>query len=722
MAIDLSRFQETFFEESSEHVETIETGLLQLEHRPEDLELLNQVFRAAHSIKGNSGMFGFTAVGELTHKMENVLDGLRNNEMEVTEQIIDLLLQALDGLKSLLEVARGSGTADEEAIKTIETKLLAYQNGTERERLEAGGPKAEVQDKRATPVAECPVVPARRLVTIMWVPLPELFQRGLDPGRIFQELASLGRIHTLTVNADRLPDLPTMDAEVCYLSWTVELETEKPLKEIDAVFDFVRDESELTIAEPSAPQPPASQEMGEDEHKRLGEILVEEGEITLAQLETSLSKQKRIGEILVEDHEVGPRKITKALEKQHRLDTVARAQRGETTSIRVGTDKIDKLINLVGELVITQSMMANLTQTFTMDQVPLLQERVLELERHSREMQERVMSIRMLPIRTAFRRFPRMVRDLAIKNGKQIQLVMSGEETQLDKTVIEAIIDPLTHLIRNSADHGIEPPEERVARGKPVQGTIKLDAFHEGGNIRITVEDDGQGLNWDKILAKAKQLGMVAEGEPLGKKEVWQLIFRPGFSTAEKVTDLSGRGVGMDVVKRNIESLGGTVGVQTREGQGTKFMIKLPLTLAIIEGMTVRIGREGYIVPLVSIIESVRPTKDMMKTIVGKGEVVSLRNMFVPVIRLYDLFAIEAEFTNPVQGVLVLVEAEGTKVALMVDELVGQQQVVIKSLEKNFQKVEGLAGATILGNGEVAFILDVPGLISLAKNGSSVLV
>ncbi|MCZ6581496.1 MAG: Hpt domain-containing protein, partial [Nitrospirae bacterium] len=342
MAIDLSRFQETFFEESSEHVETIETGLLKLEHRPEDLELLNQVFRAAHSIKGNSGMFGFTAVGELTHKMENVLDGLRNNEMEVTEQIIDLLLQALDGLKSLLEVARGSGTSDEEAIKTIETKLLAYQNGTERERLEAGGPKAEVQDKRATPVAECPVVPARRLVTIMWVPLPELFQRGLDPGRIFQELASLGRIHTLTVNADRLPDLPAMDAEVCYLSWTVELETEKPLKEIDAVFDFVRDESELTIAEPSAPQPPASQEMGEDEHKRLGEILVEEGEITLAQLKTSLSKQKRIGEILVEDHEVGPRKITKALEKQQRLDTVARAQRGETTSIRVGTDKIDK--------------------------------------------------------------------------------------------------------------------------------------------------------------------------------------------------------------------------------------------------------------------------------------------------------------------------------------------------------------------------------------------
>jgi len=722
MAIDLSRFQETFFEESSEHVETIETGLLQLEHRPEDLELLNQVFRAAHSIKGNSGMFGFTAVGELTHKMENVLDGLRNNEMEVTEQIIDLLLQALDGLKSLLEVARGSGTADEEAIKTIETKLLAYQNGTERERLEAGGPKAEVQDKRATPVAECPVVPARRLVTIMWVPLPELFQRGLDPGKIFQELASLGRIHTLTVNADRLPDLPAMDAEVCYLSWTVELETEKPLKEIGAVFDFVRDGSELTIAEPSAPQPPASQEKGEDEHKRLGEILVEEGEITQAQLETSLSKQKRIGEILVEDHEVGPRKITKALEKQQRLDTVARAQRGETTSIRVGTDKIDKLINLVGELVITQSMMANLAQTFTMDQVPLLQERVLELERHSREMQERVMSIRMLPIKTAFHRFPRMVRDLAAKNGKQIQLVTSGEETQLDKTVIEAIIDPLTHLIRNSADHGIEPPEERVARGKPVQGTIKIDAFHEGGNIRITVEDDGQGLNWEKILAKAKQLGMVAEGEPLEKKEIWQLIFRPGFSTAEKVTDLSGRGVGMDVVKRNIEGLGGTVGVQTREGHGTKFMIKLPLTLAIIEGMTVRIGREGYIVPLVSIIESVRPTKDMMKTIVGKGEVVSLRSMFVPIIRLYDLFAIEAEFTNPVQGVLVLVEADGTKVALMVDELVGQQQVVIKSLEKNFQKVEGLAGATILGNGEVAFILDVPGLISLAKNGSSVLV
>jgi two-component system chemotaxis sensor kinase CheA len=343
-----------------------------------------------------------------------------------------------------------------------------------------------------------------------------------------------------------------------------------------------------------------------------------------------------------------------------------------------------------------------------------------QLERTTREIQERVMGIRMLPIGQIFNRFPRLVRDLAAKNGKKIQLLMAGEETELDKTVIESIGDPLTHLVRNSADHGLEPPDERLAAGKPEQGTIRMNAFHEGGNICITVEDDGRGLNRDKILAKALLQGLITESEKLTDEQIWGLIFRPGFSTADKITDVSGRGVGMDVVKRNIEALGGMVSIRTEQGRGTTFNLKLPLTLAIIEGMTVRVGTELYIIPLVSIIESIQPKDCSRRALMGQAEMVSVRGNFHPVVRLYQAFNSEAEFTELEHAILVIVESEGERVALMVDELVGQQQVVIKSLEKNFRKVQGVAGATILGDGTVGFILDVRGLLELARRSALV--
>jgi two-component system chemotaxis sensor kinase CheA len=519
-----------------------------------------------------------------------------------------------------------------------------------------------------------------------------------------------------------------MDPEKCYLSWTMKLETSKARQVVDAVFEFVREDSVLSITEAPHPLPltpdgiegvrsHAKREEGDQtpEPKPLGEILVETGVVTRETLDHALSQQKRVGEILVEQHAVTPQQVEQALQKQRQQESAAQSKKTDTASIRVDTDKIDKLINLVGELVITQSMLSDLGSRFEIIQLPVLLERMAQLERNTREIQERVMSIRMLPIGTAFSRFPRLVRDLSAKAGKKIQLVLSGEDTELDKTVIESISDPLTHLVRNSADHGLEPPEERLDNNKPELGTIRLNAFHEGGNICITVEDDGRGLNRDKILAKAIKQGLIAENEKLPDDQIWPLIFKPGFSTAEKVTDVSGRGVGMDVVKRNIEELGGTVKIKTAMGKGTIFTLKLPLTLAIIEGMTVRVGKETYIVPLLSILESIQPKAVSIKTVVGKGELINVRSTYLPMMRLYDVFSLQPEYTDPTKAILLILETEGERVAVMVDEILGQQQVVIKSMEQNFRKVAGVAGATILGDGTVGFILDVRGLIEMSR-------
>ena len=696
MAVDLSRFQESFFTESAEHVETIESGLLALEQRPNDLDLLNRIFRGAHSIKGNAGMFHFTAIAELTHKMENILDDLRNEKMPVTPHVIDVLLRALDGLKNLLDAAQGGEAADEAAIHVLEGELDACQKGRPASAQE--GAFAET-GPQAFPLQAA----TWRRVQIDWSALPELFQRGMDPAQIFKELHELGMVKTLHVRTDGLPALDALDPERCYLGWRVELETDAPIAQIEEVFAFVRDGSELAIIDcaPKKPEP----------YKRVGDILVEEGVVTPEQIAESLAKQKPLGEILVEEKKASPQQVHQALQKQQQL------KKNEVASIRVDTEKIDKLINLVGELVITQSMITDLSEKFTLAQLPVLQERITQLERNTREIQERVMSIRMMPIGSAFHRFPRLVRDLAGKSGKQIQLVMSGEETELDKTLIEAIGDPLTHLVRNSADHGLELPEERVAQGKPERGTIRLHAYHDGGNICIAVEDDGRGLNREKIIKKAIEKGIIADGSNMSDEAVYQLIFRPGFSTAETITDVSGRGVGMDVVKRNIEGLGGSVDIQSTMGKGSRLTLKLPLTLAIIDGMTVRVGQDNYIIPLIAVTESIRPKPNELQRIVGKGEVVNLRGEWVPVVKLYEAFALTPDFTDPSQALLVIVEADGRRLAVLVDELTGQQQVVIKSLEQNFRKVEAISGATILGDGQVALILDVPGLAKLARVG-----
>lgn len=718
MSNDFSQFQETFFEEAAEHLAVVEEGLLALEQHPKDLDLLNRVFRSAHSIKGTSGMFGFNAIAQFTHKMETLLDLLRNGQKVVTPEIADLLLKSTDCLKSLIEAAKTNAPIDDDTVQRLTAELAASQDPVVGAR---GDKPAEGSQKAAHR--------GGRLYAIVWTPPAWLFQRGLDPLQIFKELGDLGTVSQVRVETAALPDLSAVDPEVCYLSWSLLLETAKDRPVIEAVFEFVREDSRLMIEErragrdqgreastPSASgQAPLS--AGDGVPKPLGEILVESGAVSRADLDKALSQQKRVGEILIEQKVVTPQQVEQALLRQRQQESAAQAKKADTTSIRVDTAKIDKLINLVGELVITQSMLSDLGSRFEMSQLPLLLERVAQLERNTREIQERVMGIRMLPIGTAFSRFPRLVRDLATKSGKKIQLLLSGEETELDKTVIESIGDPLTHLVRNSADHGIEPPEERLDNNKPELGTIRLNAFHEGGNICITVEDDGRGLNRDKIVAKAVKQGLINDNDKLSDDQIWALIFRPGFSTADKVTDVSGRGVGMDVVKRNIEGLGGTVSIKTAPGRGTTFTLKLPLTLAIIDGMTVRVGKETYIVPLLSILESIQPKAESVKTVVGKGELVNVRGTYLPMIRLYEAFSLTPEHTAPGEAILLILEAEGERVAIMVDEILGQQQVVIKSMEQNFHKVEGIAGATILGDGRVGFILDVRGLLDIARNG-----
>ncbi|MDF2457809.1 MAG: two-component system, chemotaxis family, sensor kinase CheA [Nitrospira sp.] len=671
MKIDLSRFQAAFFEESAEHLTTMEEGLLQLERRPDDLDLINRIFRAAHSIKGNSGMFKLTAITEFTHLLENLLDQLRTGKRDLTKPVIDLLLESTDGLKHLIEAAKTGEAHDQNRIAALQ------------QRLTGGTGCHEVAQAVAVHIDQTPL----RRVTIEWTPGPTLFQRGLDPVQIVKELEQLGRVQTILRGLQGLPSLVDLDPERCYLAWTFILYTAASDQAIADVFEFVREDSQMTIeTDPSGPCPSVSS----------------------GSLGVSLPDSK--------DCPARPSLATgDASSATAGGATGTVPKKSDAASIRVDTEKIDKLINLVGELVITQSMLSQLGSHFESHELPVLQERLAQLERNTREIQERVMSIRMLPVAMVFNKFPRVVRDLAAKSGKDIRLVLTGEETELDKTVIESIGDPLTHLIRNAADHALEPPDERIALGKPAQGTVRLSAYQEGGNIYISVQDDGRGLNREKIMAKARASDMVGPDEQLSDDQVWLLIFRAGFSTAEQVTEVSGRGVGMDVVRRNIEALGGTIAIKTAAGQGTTFLLKLPLTLAIVEGMAVRVGSETYLVPLLSIIESLQPPAGAVKTIVGKGQVINVRGLYIPIVRLYEAFHLEADHTDPMDAILIIVETESERVALMVDELLGQQQVVIKNLEQNFHKVDGLAGATILGDGTVGFIIDVRGMLALSR-------
>ena len=695
MSVDISQFLETFYEESFEGLDTMETELLNLVPGESDSESINTIFRAAHSIKGGSGTFGLSAVSDFTHVLETLLDEMRDGRRAVTQEANNLMLSSVDVLRDMLSCLRNTDEIDTARVSEVHGQLEALFKGGSNENHE----KMEEAEQNSVEVVESNEMPdGLPGWVIHFKPYPHLFKTGNDPVRIIKELKDLGEIQVKAI-IDSLPEFDLLDPEECYIGWTIILEGSSTEEQINEVFAWVDDDCDLKIEKNQttdiSPQPVEQLNQVETEEVKAASMA------SASPLESAPSKTEQ------------PQSIKHAAVANNQ--TSKKTQNTESGSIRVGIDKVDALINMVGELVITQSMLNQLGEDFSMERVQKLQEGLTELERHTRELQENVMRIRMLPISFSFNRFPRLVHDLSSKLNKKVELKMSGEQTELDKTVMEKIGDPLVHLVRNSLDHGIESPTERAEKGKPETGVLHLNAYHQGGNIVIEIHDDGAGLDAEKICKKAREKGLISENEEIPKEKIYELIFAPGFSTAQEVSDVSGRGVGMDVVKRNIKDLGGVVEVKSEQGVGTTFTIRLPLTLAILDGQLVKIGDETYVVPLVSIIESLQIKSESVNSIAGGAELYKLRDDYLPIVRMHEVFGIESNNTELVNGLLVVVEGDGHLAGIFVDDLLGQQQVVIKSLESNFQKVNGLSGATILGDGTVALILDIPGLIELSR-------
>lgn len=673
MSIDMAQFVEAFLEESFEGLERMETELLALEGG--DPETLNTIFRSAHSIKGGAGTFGFSAISEFTHGVETLLDRMRKGEQAADPETVNLLLRAVDVLRAQLEAARdGGGEADPAEVVEVRTLIENHLGGAAALAGDHGPDDAGTEGPGSGPGGW----------RIRFEPHPDLMRTGNDPLRMFEVLEELG---TLTVACDttRLTDSPeAFDPEECYLAWDLELLGDATREQVQEVFEWVEDECDLQI------EPLESSAVSDDADT--GTAPEPPGPGTSAEDPPAASAVRSAGG----------------------------ARGSESSSMRVNTGKIDALIDMVGELVITQSMLTDISEQLEEDssqveaQIERLRTGLAELERNTRELQESVMGIRMVPIAQVFNRFPRLVHDISGQLGKQIELTLKGEYTEIDKTVMEHLGDPLVHLVRNAVDHGIELPEARAAAGKPETGQVSLEAYHRGGNVVIEIRDDGKGMDADRILAKARDAGLVGLNQQLDRHEILQLIFEPGLSTADQVSDLSGRGVGMDVVKKNIRGLGGNVELESEPGKGSRLTIRLPLTLSIMDGQLLKVGDETFVIPLIAIVESLQTQPESVKQAFGKLPLYRLREEYIPIVDLAALFGRADPSPLPERALLVVAEADDQRVALRVDDLLGQQQVVIKTLETNFRKVPGTAGATILGDGQVALILDTAGIARMA--------
>jgi len=668
--VDLARFHATFFAESLEGLDVMEQGLLALEEG--DREQVHDIFRAAHSIKGGAGTFGFPDIAAFTHVLEGLLDDLREGKRDINAELTELLLRSVDVVRNMIARAQAGESLTDADSDSLLHELEVYH----------GISVPAVSAKASIPALS----DGWRIV---FRPHPQMLSGGNDPLRLFRELQALGPLQ-VEVEAEHLPALASLDPETCVIGWRLQLDAQVRREEIEAVFEWVEGECELDITPLGSPGTESA-------------TLVD----TPAGIESVIITAKQ-------------GLATKAKPEPDRPRSAAairsvKSRSNDSGSIRVSIEKVDQLLNTVSELVITQSMLNQLGEDLGESRLEVLREGLAQLEHNTRELQECVMSIRMLPISTVFQRFQRLVRDLGHQLDKQVRLDLHGSETELDKTVLERIGDPLVHLVRNALDHGIESPAQRRQAGKPEVGCLRLEAFHRGGMIVIEVSDDGSGLHHRAILNKAVERGLISPDEQLSDTEIADLIFRPGFSTASVATDVSGRGVGMDVVRRNVQALGGTVTVDSVVGQGTRFVITLPLTLAIIDGLTGVVGGEHYIFPLVSIIESLQLQAEQVNQVPGKGELFHFRGEYIPILRLHRLFACSDAVTTIGQGIVVVVESDGHHVGVLIDHLAGQQQAVIKSLDDHYRRVEGVSGATILGDGSVALILDVPGLIRLAQ-------
>ena len=795
MAIDMTQFYQVFFEESEEHLAAMEALLLDLDIENPDAEQLNAIFRAAHSIKGSAGTFGFTDLAETTHILENLLDRIRKHELHLRADMVDAFLQCGDLLRAMLEGHQGREGVAPEAVADICARLRLLSSD---------------QPPSAQPVANAPVVdpvvvaiPAppppdvveeatlpvdtsgKRVFDIQFVPT-EISAKGEGVANLLDELRSIGDLEVLA----------HPDAEANNIGfWQLRLITNVPQDDFAEQIDFIADNGAWRVSEdksvavngtsafgffkdqPGVPDEYRGygffQRLGGEINSDLSEavgtiveddgygffdplpavsssdvapVMDEEGDgygffaplasvaappVAMTVAETVMAEEgdgfgfflpvsppvpASSPVVVAAAPPVPPAPVEKPVPPPVRAAKAAvPSAAAADSSIRVSIEKVDQLINLVGELVITQSMLLQTAAQLKENAPERLIHGLAQLERNTRDLQESVMSIRMMPISFVFSRFPRVVRDLSGKLGKQVEIKTTGETTELDKSLIERITDPLTHLIRNSLDHGIETPDKRVAAGKSPVGTITLKAYHQGGNIVIEVGDDGAGLPREKILAKAREKGLPASDQ-MTDQEVFSLIFEAGFSTAEQVTDVSGRGVGMDVVRRNIQSMGGRVEIDSIFGVGTRMTVRLPLTLAILDGMSVAVGDQTYILPLSYVIESLQPQSGDIKTLSNQARVIQVRGEYLPVVVLHEVFNHKSNWTDFTQGIMVVLDADGTKAALFVDALVGQHQVVIKSLEANYRRVLGVSGATIMGDGHVAMILDVSAIAGMAKS------
>lgn len=702
MSVDLSQFYEVFIDESYEGLDAMESELLNLEPGEVDSEIINTIFRAAHSIKGGSGTFGFLAIANFTHVLETLLDQIRNGERELEKHHIDLLLKSVDcvrGMLSTLLTEESQDSVEADALKIQFEAILAGETPAQPEPAPQPEPqKNATASKEAPPQTNDKADETITIWEIQFAPESHLFRTGNEPLFIFEDLAQLGEL-TVKANLEKLPNLQDIIIEDCHLSWTMTLDTKATLSKIKEVFEWVEDDAEI-------------------EFKQIAQI----DDFSFMDLPSDTATPDQASESAASKSITAPSPAENVVESESIDKPVVKpvaakpAAKIDSSSIRVGTEKIDSLINMVGELVITQSMLNELGESEEIDQSKLiaLREGLAQLSHNTRDLQESVMRIRMLPISFVFSRFPRLVRDISQQLGKDVELKLLGEQTELDKTVMEKLSDPMVHLVRNSLDHGLETPEERIAGGKSGTGTVTLNAYHQGGNIVIEIIDDGRGLNTKKIREKAISNGLITKEQNLTDDDVNELIFQPGFSTADEVSDLSGRGVGMDVVRRNINSLNGSVEVTSKPGVGSTFVIRLPLTLAILDGQLITVGNNVYIIPLVSIVESLQIDMSKVNSVGGGMDVLRLREDYIPIMRLYELFNHPDAGKKLEDGLLVVVESDNEKVGLLVDELLGQQQFVIKSLEANYKKVDGISGATILGDGSVSLIVDISGLIKLA--------
>ena len=715
MTIDLTQFHDAFFEESFEALDSMEAALLKLDIGAPEPELINTIFRVAHSIKGGSATFGFSGIASFTHSCETLLDELRSGGMQVTTEISDLLLKTVDIMREMLRATQAKQQIDMQRASDVqfdvEAMIAKKNNAPAKAAAPAAAPAAAANTGTPPAAAAAPAADAGRYWEINFRPYPELFARGNDPLRMLRELAEMGELQ-VKANLDSLPTFAELDPQSCYLAWELKLSGDVAEESIKNVFEWAEGDCDLTVklvgdtAAAGAPSSAAAPAAGTP----AATAAVSEPVATAAVAAPAVTSAAAATPAAAPAAATAPAAAAPAAAAPASV-----AAGGDSGSIRVSVEKIDELMNTVGELVITQAMLSQLGNAVDGPNAEKLRAGLAQLERNTRELQESVMRVRMLPISFVFSRFPRMVRDIAQRLGKQIDLKLTGEQTELDKTVLEKIGDPLVHLVRNSIDHGIEMPDARVAAGKSAAGTVHLDACHRGGNIAVEVSDDGGGLNKERILAKAKQRGLVGANDQLTDDQIHDLIFLPGFSTADKTTDLSGRGVGMDVVRRNVKELGGKIELKSEQGKGSRFIITLPLTLAIVDGQSVAVGNETYIIPLISIVESMRLKESSISRLSGRNEVFSFRGDYLPIIRLHELFGVEPRTRSLHEGLVVIAEGDGRRIGLFVDDLLGQQQVVIKSLETNYGRVEGVSGATILGDGSVALILDVTGLIQAAS-------